>query len=124
MVCYFSGRSLTIATVLATTALVGCGLTPSDGPSAVMVEDRAVVSLADAGHLSYALVKLTPLVVSLTKRQIRPPLFSRSATASRFKEVRFEVGDTISVAVFEAGAGGLFIPSQAGSRPGNFSTLR
>lgn len=33
------------------------------------------------------------------------------------------VGDVVQVAVFESQAGGLFIPSDAGSRPGNFVTL-
>ena len=35
----------------------------------------------------------------------------------------FGIGDTISVTIFEAAAGGLFIPAEAGVRPGNFVTL-
>src|SRR5262249_39503677 len=38
-------------------------------------------------------------------------------------ELRFGIGDVVSVTVFEAGAGGLFIPLEAGVRPGNFITL-
>jgi polysaccharide biosynthesis/export protein len=38
-------------------------------------------------------------------------------------EIRFGVGDVISVTIFEASAGGLFIPIEAGVRPGNFITL-
>jgi polysaccharide export outer membrane protein len=33
------------------------------------------------------------------------------------------VGDVVQVSVFEAQAGGLFIPADAGSRPGNYITL-
>ena len=33
------------------------------------------------------------------------------------------VGDVVQVAIFESQAGGLFIPADAGSRPGNFVTL-
>ena len=33
------------------------------------------------------------------------------------------VGDVVSVTIFEAEAGGLFLPSEAGARPGNFVTL-
>ncbi len=33
------------------------------------------------------------------------------------------VGDVVQVSVFEAQAGGLFIPQDAGSRPGNYITL-
>jgi polysaccharide export outer membrane protein len=37
--------------------------------------------------------------------------------------IRFGIGDILSVTIFEAGAGGLFIPLEAGVRPGNFVTL-
>jgi len=33
------------------------------------------------------------------------------------------VGDVVSVTIFEAEPGGLFIPSEPGARPGNFVTL-
>ena len=38
-------------------------------------------------------------------------------------EIKFGIGDVVSVTIFEAAAGGLFIPSEAGVRPGNFVTL-
>jgi polysaccharide biosynthesis/export protein len=38
-------------------------------------------------------------------------------------EIRFGIGDVVSVTLFESGAGGLFIPLEAGVRPGNFVTL-
>jgi polysaccharide export outer membrane protein len=49
--------------------------------------------------------------------------------AGAFKDRRppadllFGVGDVVSVTIFEAAAGGLFIPTEAGVRPGNFVTL-
>jgi polysaccharide export outer membrane protein len=39
------------------------------------------------------------------------------------REFRFGVGDIVSVTIFEAAAGGLFIPVEAGTRPGNFVSL-
>ncbi len=39
------------------------------------------------------------------------------------KDIRFGVGDVVGVTLFEAGSGGLFIPSEAGVRPGNFVTF-
>src|SRR5262249_47317912 len=39
------------------------------------------------------------------------------------KEIKFGIGDVVSVTIFEAAAGGLFIPIEAGVRPGNFITL-
>jgi polysaccharide export outer membrane protein len=37
--------------------------------------------------------------------------------------IKFGIGDTVTVTIFEAAAGGLFIPSEAGVRPGNFVQL-
>jgi polysaccharide export outer membrane protein len=37
--------------------------------------------------------------------------------------IRFGVGDVVKVTIFEAAAGGLFIPTEAGVRPGNFVEL-
>ena len=37
--------------------------------------------------------------------------------------IRVGVGDVVQVSVFESAAGGLFIPAEAGIRPGNFVTL-
>jgi protein involved in polysaccharide export with SLBB domain len=39
------------------------------------------------------------------------------------REIRLGIGDVVSITIFEAAAGGLFIPSDAGARPGNFVTL-
>ena len=39
------------------------------------------------------------------------------------QEIRFGVGDIVGVTIFEASSGGLFIPAEAGVRPGNFITL-
>jgi protein involved in polysaccharide export with SLBB domain len=33
------------------------------------------------------------------------------------------IGDVVSVTIFEAEAGGLFVPSEAGARPSNFVML-
>ncbi len=38
-------------------------------------------------------------------------------------KIKFGIGDVVSVTIFEAAAGGLFIPTEAGVRPGNFVTI-
>jgi polysaccharide export outer membrane protein len=38
-------------------------------------------------------------------------------------ELRFGIGDTVNVSIFESAAGGLFIPLEASARPGNFIAL-
>jgi polysaccharide export outer membrane protein len=53
-----------------------------------------------------------PLTLSAAFGDHRPP-----------PEIRLGIGDVVSVSVFEAAAGGLFIPAEAGVRPGNFVTL-
>jgi protein involved in polysaccharide export with SLBB domain len=39
------------------------------------------------------------------------------------RRVTLGIGDVVSVTIFEAEAAGLFLPSEAGARPGNFVTL-
>ena len=58
-----------------------------------------------------------------TLAQFTPRLSTAFSHRSPPKEFRFGIGDTVSVTIFEASAGGLFIPAEAGVRPGNFITL-
>jgi len=51
-------------------------------------------------------------------RNNAPNVFSRPPP-----RITLGVGDVVSVTIFEAGPGGLFVPSDAGARPGNFVTL-
>lgn len=72
--------------------------------------------------LPYALIKLTPPIVDVMATTA--PRLSVMFTDRRPpKGIRFGIGDYVSVTIFEAAAGGLFIPSEAGVRPGNFVTL-
>jgi hypothetical protein len=47
-----------------------------------------------------------------------PNVFSRPPP-----RITLGIGDVVSVTIFEAEPGGLFIPGEAGARPGNFVTL-
>jgi polysaccharide export outer membrane protein len=98
--------------------LGGCLLLPSSGPNSLDISVGASPT-----NTNYALVKLTapvvkvlgeygPLSISATFGDRRPP-----------PEIRFGIGDVLSVTIFEAAAGGLFIPIEAGVRPGNFVEL-
>jgi polysaccharide export outer membrane protein len=99
----------------------GCAdihLIAASGPNAIAVKGNATLN-----GPPYGLVRLTPEVVSILKEY--GPL-TLSATFGDLRpppEVRFGIGDVVSVSIFEAAAGGLFIPSEAGVRPGNFVTL-
>ncbi len=97
------------------------------GPSRRAVESQATVALAAPGErsiLDYALVDLNRLVLPLIDDP-GPGSLLRTFGAGHgpVPEIKVGVGDTIQVTLFEAQAGGLFIPVDAGSRPGNFVTL-
>jgi polysaccharide export outer membrane protein len=76
----------------------------------------------DPNHLPYALVKLTPQVIDVLA-QNAPRLGNLFPDRRLPSEIRFGIGDVVGVTIFEAAAGGLFIPAEAGVRPGNFITL-
>ena len=76
----------------------------------------------DPDGLPYALIKVTPPTIDVLATSV--PRLSQIFTDTRPAEViKFGIGDTVSVTIFEAAAGGLFIPSEAGVRPGNFVQL-
>ncbi|MDB5510727.1 MAG: polysaccharide export protein [Enterovirga sp.] len=115
-----------IGLALWSVAAAGCTslIVPKDGPTGLEVTQNAEITLADGGRLSYALVKLTPLVVSTMQTERQPNVqFSRLAREESSADVRIGPADTINLTIFEASAGGLFIPTDAGSRPGNFVSV-
>ncbi|WP_187144331.1 polysaccharide biosynthesis/export family protein [Microvirga massiliensis] len=80
--------------------------------------------MSDSSNVSYAIVKLTPTIVRHAQRQVkRPVLFQSNVRASGLPDVRVGPGDSVSITIFEAQAGGLFIPGQPGSSAGNFVQL-
>ena len=99
-------------------ALGACSLMPNSGPAGYDVRGGQT----DPESLRYALVRVTPKVID-TLAQSTPRLSTAFRDRGGPYEIRFGIGDILSVTVFEAGAGGLFIPLEAGVRPGNFITL-
>jgi polysaccharide biosynthesis/export protein len=96
----------------------GCALTPTSGPSSRDVR----AGQTDPESIKYAFVSLTPKVADVLARAV-PRLVSRFASRRPAKEVVFGTGDIVTVTIFEATTGGLFIPAEAGVRPGNFVTI-
>lgn len=113
-------RPLRIFAILGTLmALPGCALMPTTGPSSIDIES------GQSTQIPYALVRLTPQTVSALS-QVEPKglagIFPQSDRRAPTPLV-FGIGDVVSVTIFEAAAGGLFIPTEAGVRPGNFVTI-
>jgi polysaccharide biosynthesis/export protein len=107
-----------VGAALATIILGACGIVPTSGPTGMDV----AAGQRDAESLPYAFVRVTPKVLEVLSRA--KPRFSTAFTDRRGPEdIRFGIGDMVIVTLFEAGAGGLFIPLEAGVRPGNFITL-
>jgi polysaccharide biosynthesis/export protein len=109
------GRILALVTA---GACGGCAFMPTSGPANYDVRSGS----ADPTSLPYALVKLTPEVAATLERTT-PRLAAHMANRKPPAEIRFGIGDIVGVSIFEANAGGLFIPAEAGVRPGNFVTL-
>jgi polysaccharide export outer membrane protein len=100
-------------------ALAGCGnLLPVAGPESVDINSGITAS-----GPQYGLVKLTPEAVQILEEYGPEAIVATFGDRRPPPEIRFGIGDVVSVTIFEAAAGGLFIPLEAGVRPGNFVTL-
>lgn len=107
-----------MAFLLLVPALGGCSLLPGSGPADGAIRNTAYASPESLPH---AFVKVTPEVVSVLATSA--PRLTQFASQQRPRDLRFGIGDTVSVTIFEASSGGLFIPAEAGVRPGNFITI-
>ncbi len=98
-------------------ALGGCGFIPMAGPASIDVKSE------NSPTVPFALVNLNAAAVE-TLRATEPDVL-----AGAFKDshppsaIRFGIGDLINVTIFEAASGGLYLPLEAGVRPGNFVTI-
>jgi polysaccharide biosynthesis/export protein len=108
-----------ITVALLALSCAGCAIMPASGPQSM---DIRTSQAAEPESLPYALVKLQPETVRILG-QFTPKLSNAFANRTPPSAFRFGIGDTVSVTIFEAAAGGLFIPVEAGVRPGNFVTI-
>ncbi|HZC95288.1 MAG TPA: polysaccharide biosynthesis/export family protein [Bradyrhizobium sp.] len=109
---------LAIACCLVSTAFLGgCGFIPMSGPASIDVRTE------NSPTLPFAMVKLNLGVLQVLEK------YEPDGLAGAFKDSRppasivFGIGDIISITIFEAAAGGLYVPLEAGVRPGNFVNL-
>jgi polysaccharide export outer membrane protein len=104
--------------VCAIISLGACSIIPTSGPVSSDVRGGQV----DPESLRYAVVRVTPRVLDILA-SATPRLSTTFKDRRGPNVIRFGIGDILSVTIFEAAAGGLFIPLEAGVRPGNFITL-
>jgi polysaccharide export outer membrane protein len=93
-------------------------LIPASGPNSIVVRSEATWH-----GPPYGLVRLSPQVVQILDEFGPKTLTGIFGDHRPPPEIKFGIGDVVSVSVFEAAAGGLFIPAEASVRPGNFVTL-
>src|SRR5262245_47362996 len=111
------GVFFSLSLLCSVTALGGCALMPVSGPATMDI----LVGQASPVSLNYAVVKLTPKVISVHSKNL--PRLVAFGDRRRPRDVVFGNGDILSVTVFEAASGGLFIPAEGSVRPGNFITI-
>ncbi|KQQ60882.1 sugar ABC transporter substrate-binding protein [Rhizobium sp. Leaf311] len=118
-----------ILLLAAATSLTSCTSLPSAGPAARNVEAGAAVKVTSADKptavgIDYALVDINKSVLSYVADDTQTSLAQGfGGGRGGAPSLPLGAGDVVQVAIFESQSGGLFIPSDAGSRPGNFVSL-
>ena len=110
-----------VAAVGGVVLTAGCSnslLIPASGPNAMVVRSGAAWNGPPYGR-----VTLSPQVVQILEEWGPRSLSATFGDRRPPPEIKLGIGDIVSVTVFEAAAGGLFIPAEAGVRPGNYVTL-
>jgi polysaccharide biosynthesis/export protein len=104
--------------VILAALVAACDTLPRNGPASNDIREE---KYKDPISIPYAPVKLTAEVLEVLAHN---PRFATYFPERRSPaEIRFGIGDVVSVTLFEAAAGGLFIPAEASVRPGNFIAL-
>ncbi|WP_084572776.1 polysaccharide biosynthesis/export family protein [Methylocapsa aurea] len=115
MLAFRSGSISLLA--LALLGVGGCSFFPIAGPTSVDVLKET------SETVPYALVKLTPETIDILAAYEPKGLAGTFTDRRPSSDIKFGIGDIVAVTIFEAAAGGLFIPLEAGVRPGNFVNL-
>lgn len=113
------------AVVLLAVALASCSSLPQSGPDDGAIRANAASEVKSDGQKTpYVLVDLS---VGALKDIVSPDPSSIYASfrggRGSAPDVPVGVGDTVQVTIFESKSGGLFVPQEAGARPGNYVTL-
>jgi polysaccharide export outer membrane protein len=107
--------------------LSGCTYLPRSGPDEKTVDSHAAIKVTTKDRkagIDYVLVDLSQNMLQYFDEKAATSLKqSFGGGKGGPPDIPLGFGDVIQVSIFEAQSGGLFIPSDAGSRPGNFITL-
>jgi polysaccharide export outer membrane protein len=109
-------------------ALAGCQLLPRSGPEHSTIDTQASSTLTSPEEGGSAIKYVAVDINANTLQYLTDPgagsLQSSFGTPRRgAPALTIGTGDVVQVTIFESSSGGLFIPSDAGSRPGNYVIL-
>jgi polysaccharide export outer membrane protein len=120
----FSRKSLACLSIV---LLSSCTYLPRSGPDAKLIETQAAVKVSSTDRkvgIDYALIDLNQNTLKFfEQKSIASLKESFGGGRGGAPDVPLGFGDVVQVSIFESQSGGLFIPSDAGSRAGNFVTL-
>jgi polysaccharide export outer membrane protein len=97
----------------------------SSGPklSTIMNSPAIMVQNVPKPTMGFALIRIDSAVANRLTSHDVPAHFGSDFADQPPADIAVGVGDVLQVTIFETGSGGLFIPTDAGSRPGNFVQL-
>lgn len=125
MISVAMGKRICVAASIAV-LLSGCAALPRSGPDDQAIDRGAtlkVVSKDRKAGIDYALVDITSSILPYFSSNAATSLAGFGGGRGGPASITLGYGDVLQVSIFESQAGGLFIPSDAGSRPGNYITL-
>jgi polysaccharide biosynthesis/export protein len=113
--------------VIVSLSAAGCTALPTSGPNPRHIIEgasSALISEPNTAGFDYTLLDIDRSVLDRVVG-IGPGSFFKSFGNKNTPPaaIRVGVGDVVQVSIFESSSGGLFIPVEAGSRPGNFVTF-
>lgn len=120
-------RGLKAAVALTTlVSVAGCTALPSSGPSRQDVIGGAIVKNnidEKKARFQYALLDINSSVLPAFDYSVYDSLYKGFGLGNSKPSTDLGVGDVIQITIFEAQAGGLFLPKESISSQGNFVTL-
>jgi polysaccharide export outer membrane protein len=123
-------RLITVATGLLCLVLVSCGTIPGAGPFNGAISSNAEIEVSQESEqagkdneLVYALIEVTKPIVSIVNNNRTFLKGDDWPNLEKLESILINIGDTLNITIYEAKSGGLFVPREAGVRPGNFITL-
>ncbi|WP_152048086.1 polysaccharide biosynthesis/export family protein [Aureimonas psammosilenae] len=123
----FAPRKLAVSGLALLLGLAGCSGLPSSGPDKRDIKSQAAVRVGYPDRkvgIDYVLLDLNKEALSYFQHAEKTSLKNGfGGGRGGAPETVLGPGDIVQVSIFEAATGGLFIPEDAGSRPGNYVTL-